>query len=44
MRKYEYEYQSSREENIQWDDIVHGLDEGILLSIERYDQMEKKNA
>ncbi len=34
-------YRSIEDENIQWDDIVNKLNEEILLSIERYNQMEK---
>jgi hypothetical protein len=31
-----------QEENIQWNNIVDKLNEECLLSIERYDQMEKR--
>jgi len=33
-------YRSTQDENIQWDDIVNKLNEEILLSIERYNQMQ----
>jgi hypothetical protein len=35
-------YRSVQEENIHWDEIVKQLNEEILLSIERYHQMEKR--
>jgi hypothetical protein len=35
-------YRSIQEEDRQWDDVVNKLDEEVLLSIERYNQMEKR--
>ena len=35
-------YRSIQDKNIQWNDIVNKLNGEILLSIERYNQMEKQ--
>ena len=35
-------YRSIQEENIHWDEIVKQLNEEMLLSIERYHQMENR--
>jgi hypothetical protein len=35
-------YRPIQQENIQWEHIVNKLNEEILLSIERYAQMEKR--
>jgi hypothetical protein len=35
-------YRSIPEENIPWDNVVDNLHDEYLLSIERYDQMEKR--